>query len=113
MRSYPLFESSLRLGEDAVPARFSKEAERGEKPSAARGEAVRHAFSVASQAANVNVDDAWRVFSADFKRATVQRVVSGEKTVAEVSREARYCRQRHPQLDARRRGGRDDGRAGQ
>jgi transposase-like protein len=31
--------------------------------------------------------DGRRVFSTDFKRATVQRVVTGEKTVAELSRE--------------------------
>src|SRR5713226_1476357 len=31
--------------------------------------------------------DGRRVFSPDFKRATVQRVVTGEKTVAELSRE--------------------------
>ena len=31
--------------------------------------------------------DGRRVFSTDFKRAAVQRVVTGEKTVAELSRE--------------------------
>lgn len=31
--------------------------------------------------------DGRRVFSTEFKRATVQRIVSGEKTVAELSRE--------------------------
>jgi transposase len=31
--------------------------------------------------------DGRRVFSAEFKRATVQRVLMGEKTVAELSRE--------------------------
>jgi transposase-like protein len=31
--------------------------------------------------------DGRRVFSTDFKRATVQRVGAGEKTVAELSRE--------------------------
>ena len=31
--------------------------------------------------------DGRRVFSAEFKRATVQRVLTGEKTVAELSRE--------------------------
>ena len=31
--------------------------------------------------------DGRRVFSAEFKRTTVQRIVAGEKTVAELSRE--------------------------
>lgn len=31
--------------------------------------------------------DGRRVFSAEFKRATVQRVLAGEKTIAELSRE--------------------------
>ena len=31
--------------------------------------------------------DGRRVFSTEFKRATVQRIVTGEKTVAELSRE--------------------------
>jgi transposase len=31
--------------------------------------------------------DGRRVFSAEFKRATVQRVLTGEKTIAELSRE--------------------------
>ena len=31
--------------------------------------------------------DGWRVFSTEFKRTTVQRVVTGEKTIAELSRE--------------------------
>src|SRR5260370_4992744 len=31
--------------------------------------------------------DGRRVFSAEFKRATVQRILTGEKTVAELSRE--------------------------
>src|SRR6266581_7329224 len=31
--------------------------------------------------------DGRRVFSAEFKRTTVQRIVTGEKTVAELSRE--------------------------
>ena len=56
--------------------------------------------------------DGRRVFSTEFKRATVQRIVSGEKTVAELSRELDIP-ERHPELDALRRGGRDDGRAGQ
>ncbi len=31
--------------------------------------------------------DGRRVFSAEFKRTTVQRILTGEKTVAELSRE--------------------------
>jgi hypothetical protein len=33
--------------------------------------------------------DGRRVFSTDFKRSTVQRILTGEKTLAEVSRELR------------------------
>ena len=54
--------------------------------------------------------DGRRVFSTEFKRATVQRILTGEKTLAELSRELDKC---DPQLEAVRRGRGDDGGASQ
>ena len=53
--------------------------------------------------------DGRRVFSTEFKRATVQRILSVEKTLAE----PRYLPRRHSQLEAVSRSGSDHGRPGQ
>jgi transposase-like protein len=57
--------------------------------------------------------DGRRFFSTEFKRDTVQRVLTGEKTVAELSRELDIAPECGPQLEAVRRGGGADCRAGQ
>jgi hypothetical protein len=44
--------------------------------------------------------DGRRVFSTEFKRTTVQRLLTGEKTVAELSRELDIVTQRDPDLGA-------------
>jgi transposase-like protein len=54
-----------------------------------------------------------RVFSTEFKRATVQRILTGEKTLAELSRELDISPSENPQLEAIRGGRGDDGRPGQ
>jgi hypothetical protein len=57
--------------------------------------------------------DGRRFFSTEFKRATVQRILTGEKTLAEVSHEPRYLTERDPQWEAIRRRRGHDGRPGQ
>ena len=57
--------------------------------------------------------DGRRVFTTEFKRATVQRIVAGEKTVAELSRELDIAPSVIRKLEAVCRRGCDDGGAGQ
>jgi transposase-like protein len=56
--------------------------------------------------------DGRRVFSTEFKRTTVQQLLTGEKTLGAQPR-ARHLAERHPQLEAICRGWRDDGRSSQ
>ena len=57
--------------------------------------------------------DGRRVFSTEFKRTTVQRILTGEKSLAELKSRARYLAGRDSQLEAVCRGGSDDRRPGQ
>jgi hypothetical protein len=57
--------------------------------------------------------DGRRVLSTEFKRTAVQRIPTGEKTLAELSRERRHLTECHPELEAVRGSRGDDGRPGQ
>jgi len=56
--------------------------------------------------------DGRRVFSTEFKRATVQRILTGEMTLAELSRELDNLPERAPRLEAVRGGRGHDGGLG-
>jgi transposase-like protein len=56
--------------------------------------------------------DGRRVFSTEFKRTTVQRILTSDKTLAALPR-VRYLAKRDSQLEAIRRGGSGRGSPGQ